>query len=356
MSNPIATPSLLWLIAAAFTLPFILGNHPFLLLQLLKALRRRMQKSVRATANTSRLAGKAAVIGMALAGLLIAPFGNLRAHDDPEHENHNHATLADGTIISTCWYQMDYSPGKNQHNFDITTMLPESVLAIGGWQIVWGNQVWGYIPCDGSPAWEKYDDKLKRINLQYLQCLARAEGAHADSMITADHNRRICLLAAIGVGGLGAVYSDSIYEFLKELGKEIADEWKKSPHGLSLIPSPPPFVDVKALEADGTMDALASLMWIHPCAAYHEVGEEHTPSCHWKEAYNVGGVASWREKFCSFIIGTIVSAGVCHYTYRNDEEGADATSRMYEMWYESDRRRDEKNARERRDKAIGNLE
>lgn len=59
---------------------FILGSHP---LELWKALRRGMQMSVRATANARRLAGKAVVIGMVFAGLLLAP---LQAHEQGMHD------------------------------------------------------------------------------------------------------------------------------------------------------------------------------------------------------------------------------------------------------------------------------
>ena len=74
MDNQIDTPSPLWLVLAAFALPFIVGSHP---LELRKALRRGTQMLVRATANASRLAKKAVVIGLVFAGLLLAP---LQAH------------------------------------------------------------------------------------------------------------------------------------------------------------------------------------------------------------------------------------------------------------------------------------
>ncbi len=74
MSNLLEVSSPLWLVLAAFALPFIVGSHP---LELRKALRRGMQMLVRATANASRLAKKAVLIGMVFAGLLLAP---LQAH------------------------------------------------------------------------------------------------------------------------------------------------------------------------------------------------------------------------------------------------------------------------------------
>lgn len=74
MSNLLEVSSPLWLVLAAFALPFIVGSHS---LELRKALRRGMQMLVRATANASRLAKKAVLIGMVFAGLLLAP---LQAH------------------------------------------------------------------------------------------------------------------------------------------------------------------------------------------------------------------------------------------------------------------------------------
>lgn len=74
MSNLLEVSSPLWLVVATFALPFIVGSHP---LELRKALQRGMQMLVRVTANASRLAKKAVVIGMVFAGLLLAP---LQAH------------------------------------------------------------------------------------------------------------------------------------------------------------------------------------------------------------------------------------------------------------------------------------
>ena len=67
MSNLLEVSSPLWLVLAAFALPFIVGSHP---LELRKALRRGMQMLVRATANASRLAKKAVLIGMGLCGIV----------------------------------------------------------------------------------------------------------------------------------------------------------------------------------------------------------------------------------------------------------------------------------------------
>ena len=73
MSNLLEVSSPLWIVVAAFALPFILGNFSLSSSNLRNALRRGMQMLVRATANASRLAGRAVVIGMVFAGLLLAP-------------------------------------------------------------------------------------------------------------------------------------------------------------------------------------------------------------------------------------------------------------------------------------------
>lgn len=82
MDSQIDTASPLWLVLAAFALLFIVGSHP---LELWKALQRGMQMLVQATANASRLAEKAVVIGMVFAGLLLAPLqGHVRSMSPEE--------------------------------------------------------------------------------------------------------------------------------------------------------------------------------------------------------------------------------------------------------------------------------
>ena len=84
MDNQIDTPSPLWLILAAFALLLIMRNHS---LELWKALRRGMQMSARATAIASRLAGKAIVIGMVFAELLLAPLQGHVQSMSPEEQS-----------------------------------------------------------------------------------------------------------------------------------------------------------------------------------------------------------------------------------------------------------------------------
>lgn len=58
---------------------------------------------------------------MVFVGLFLAPFGNLTAHEDAVNDNHSHSDLADGTVVSACWYEFplpdDYQPGNDHPTF-----------------------------------------------------------------------------------------------------------------------------------------------------------------------------------------------------------------------------------------------
>lgn len=72
MSNLLEVSSPLWLVVAAFALPFILGNFSLILSNLRNALQRKKQKSARETATSLFSVGKTVGMGVMFAGFLLA--------------------------------------------------------------------------------------------------------------------------------------------------------------------------------------------------------------------------------------------------------------------------------------------
>ena len=73
MNNLLEVSSPLWLVVAAFALPFILGNFSLFLSNLRNAFRRKKQKSARETTTSLLSVGKKAVgMGVVFAGFLLA--------------------------------------------------------------------------------------------------------------------------------------------------------------------------------------------------------------------------------------------------------------------------------------------
>lgn len=134
-----------------------------------------MEHIKRKTASALSQFGKALAVKMVFAGLLLlAPFGNLMAHEDAANDNHSHITLADGTVVSACWYEFplpdDYQPWERPSN------IPDSA----NWQIVGGDEVWGYMPCNELSIGEDYHDDLERTKLEEEKCKAQSAGQMAD--------------------------------------------------------------------------------------------------------------------------------------------------------------------------------
>lgn len=121
------------------------------------------------TATALSQFGKALAMKMVFVGLLLlAPLGNLKAHEDAANDNHNHITLADGTVVSACWYEFplpdDYQPWERPSN------IPDSA----NWQIVGGDEVWGYRPCNELSIWQDYHDDWERVKLEEEKCKAQS--------------------------------------------------------------------------------------------------------------------------------------------------------------------------------------
>ena len=133
-----------------------------------------MERIKRKTATALSQFGKALAVKIVFVGLLIAPLGNLTAHEDAANDNHIHITLADGTVVSACWYEFplpdDYQPWER----------PSNILDSANWQIVGGDEVWGYMPCNELSIWQDYHDDLERAKLKEEKCKAQSAGQMAD--------------------------------------------------------------------------------------------------------------------------------------------------------------------------------
>ena len=133
-----------------------------------------MEHIKRKTATALSQFGKTLAVKMVFVGLFLAPFGNLTAHENAANDNHSHITLADGTVVSACWYEFplpdDYQPWERPSN------IPDSA----DWQIVGGDEVWGYMPCNELSIGEDYHNDLEGAKLEEEKCKAQSAGQMAD--------------------------------------------------------------------------------------------------------------------------------------------------------------------------------
>ena len=104
MNNLLEVSSPLWLVVAAFALPFILGNFSLFLSNLRNAFRRKKQKSARETTTSLLSVGKKAVgMGVVFAGFLLAT--------PPETVQSAEPTITDAYVA----YSYHYSKRRYVH-------------------------------------------------------------------------------------------------------------------------------------------------------------------------------------------------------------------------------------------------
>ncbi|MCS1411229.1 MAG: hypothetical protein M2R45_04426 [Verrucomicrobia subdivision 3 bacterium] len=171
----------------------------------------------------------------------------------------------------------------------------------------------GLIPCNEAPIWRTYYNKLERIDLQFQQCVAQGEGRHADAMITADANRRLCLLAVVGI-----------------------------PAGFYTI-------DLISDWARGILEGTIPVVPVDPCEPYHNPGEAHTPTCPREADYHTLGVGG---PLIKPLLTALTGAVLCHIAYARDKASADNTLANDQWICESNRRKAGNDAERERDKDI----